>query len=187
MSVKSLSEMDSVSLSNLATTMAAQNPCEGRHVTVTSGKHKGRSGRVLKQIKDAYSHDKYSANNILSGVIKRNGYVSLVRFDDGTQAWIKSWDLEVVQLYQAVNHDHCESRGAKVETIAKFYQIMATVFLEDIEADRVYGLYLMSLQVHNFVKMWFPTRQIIINGMHCGSVLECAIKPVSKPKLKVRV
>ena len=52
MSVKSLSEMDSVSLSNLATTMAAQNPCEGRHVTVTSGKHKGRSGRVLKQIKD---------------------------------------------------------------------------------------------------------------------------------------
>jgi len=108
MSVKSLSEMDSASLSNLATRLAAGNPCEGRHVTVTSGKHKGRSGRVLKQIKDAYnsSHDKYSANNILSGVVKTVGYVSLVKFEDGTQAWIKSNYLEVVQLYKAVNHDH---------------------------------------------------------------------------------
>jgi hypothetical protein len=184
MSVKSLSEMDSVSLSNLATRLAAGNPCEGRHGTVTSGKHKGRSGRVLKQIKDAYSNDKYSANNILSGVIKRNGYVSLVRFDDGTQAWIKSNYLEVVQLYQAVNSDRCETRGAKIETIAKLYEMMAIVFLRDIEADENYGLYPMSLEVYNFVKMWFPTRQIIINGMHCGSVLECAIKPVSKPKLK---
>lgn len=185
MSVKSLSEMDSQSLSALATRMAAGNPCAGRHVTVTSGKHKGRSGRVLKQIKDAYSsHDKYSANNILSGVVKTVGYVSLVRFDDGTQAWVKSNYLEVVQLYQAVNSDRCETRGAKVEAIAKFYEMIAIVFLGDVEADENYGLFSMSLQVHNFVKMWFPTREIIINGMHCGSVLECAIKPVSKPKLK---
>ena len=190
MSVKSLSEMDSQFLSAVATTMAAQNPCAGRHVTVTSGKHKGRSGRVLKQIKDAYSNDKYSANNILSGVIKRNGYVSLTRFDDGTQAWIKSNYLEVIQLYQAVNHDRCETRGAKVETITKLYEMMAIVFPRDwdyIEADENYGLYSMSLQVHNFVKMWFPTREIIINGIHCGSVLECAIKPVSKPKLKPKL
>ena len=187
MSVRSLSEMDSQSLSALATTMAAQNPCAGRHVTVTSGKHKGRSGRVLKQIKDAYSNDKYSANNannILSGVIKRNGYVSLVKFDDGTQAWIKSNYLEVVQLYQAVNGDRCETRGAKVEAIAKFYQMMAILFIDNFEEAGTYALYLMSLQAYNFVKMWFPTRQIIINGMHCGSVLECGIKPVSKPKLK---
>ena len=185
MSIKSFSEMDSQSLSALATILAAQNPCAGRHVTVTSGKHKGRSGRVLKQIKDAYSsHDKYSANNILSGVVKTVGYVSLVKFEDGTQAWIKSNYLEVVRLYQSVNGDRCETRGAKVEAIAKFYQMMAILFIDNFEEAGTYALYLMSLQAYNFVKMWFPTRQIIINGMHCGSVLECGIKPVSKPKLK---
>ena len=110
--------------------------------------------------------------------------MSLVKFDDGTQAWIKSNYLEVVQLYQAVNGDRCETRGAKVEAIAKFYQMMAILFIDDFEEAGTYALYLMSLQAYNFVKMWFPTRQIIINGMHCGSVLECGIKPVSKPKLK---
>lgn len=178
MSIKSLSEMDSASLSNLATTMAAGNPCAGRHVVVKSGKHKERSGRVLKQIKDAYSNDKYSANNIFSGVVKTVGYVSLVRFDDGTQAWIKSNHLEVVALYRAINRDRCETRGAKVEAIAKLYQMMAILFVEDNT------LYLMSLEAYNFVKIWFPIREIIINGMRCGSILECAIKPVSKPKLK---
>lgn len=183
MLVKSLSEMDSVSLSTLATRMAAGNPCAGRHVTVISGKHKARSGRVLKQIKDAYSSDKYRANNILSGVVKTVGYVSLVKFEDGTQAWIKSNYLEVVQLYQAVNGDRCETRGSKVEAIAKLYQMMAILFLDDDLLDD--ALYLMSVRVFDFVKMWFPMRQIIINRMHCGSVLECAVKPVSKPKLKI--
>jgi hypothetical protein len=185
MSVKSLSEMDSASLSNLATKLAAGNPCAGRHVTVTSGKHKARSGRVLKQIKDAYSsHDKYSANNILSGVVKTVGYVSLVKFnDDGTQAWIKSNYLEVVALYQAVNRDRCETRGAKVDAIAKLYQMMAMLFIGDDLDD---ALYLMSVKCFDFVKMWFPVRQIFVNGMHCGAVLECAIKPASKPKLKAR-
>jgi|GEM_PF-3103771 len=184
MAVKSLSEMSSDSLSSLATTMSAGNPCPGRHVTVKSGKHKGRSGRVLKQIKDAYSNDKYSANNILSGVVKTVGYVSLVKFEDGTQAWIKSNYLEVVALYQAINRDRCETRGVKVEAIAKLYQIMAILFIQDFEDAATFGLYLMSLQAYNFVKMWFPMRQIFVNGMHCGAVLECAIKPVSKPKLK---
>ena len=168
MSVKTLSEMDSVSLSNLATTMAAGNPCAGRYVTVASGKHKGRSGRVLKQIKDAYSNDKYSANNILSGVVKTLGYVSLVKFEDGSQAWIKSNYLKVVALYQAINYDRCETRGAKVEAIAKFYEMMAILFLDDDLLDD--ALYLMSVRGFDFVKMWFPDRPLI--------------KITSKPKLK---
>ena len=187
MSVKSLSEMNPELLSALATRMAVQNPCTGRHVAVVSGKHKGRSGRVLRQIKDAYSnHDKYVSSNILSGVVKTVGYVSLVRFEDGTQAWIKSNYLEIVKLYQAINYDRCETRGAKVDAIARLYQIMAVVFLEDVEADENYGLYSMSLEAHNFVKMWFPMRRIIVDGVYCGSILECAIKPVSKPKLRQR-
>ena len=183
MTIKSLSEMNSASLSALATTMSAGNPCKGRHVTVTSGKNKKRSGRVLKQIKDAYHNDKYSANNILSDVVKTVGYVSLIRFDDGTQAWVKSHYCEIVQLYEAVNCDRCETRGAKVALIAKLYQVMAILFLGDEDISD--ALYVMSVKVYDFVKTWFPVRQIVVNGMILGEVLECAIKPVSKPKLKI--
>lgn len=164
--------MDSQSLSALATTMAAGNPCAGRYVTVASGKHKGRSGRVLRQIKDAYSNDKYSANNILSGVVKTIGYVSLVRFDDGTQAWIKSNYLEVVKLYQAVNGDRCETRGAKVEAIAKFYNWLGLLTQEDEDLAAFYSIGIAQ-KVYNFVEIFIPAMGVAV-----------LVAPKPKPKLK---
>ena len=79
----------------------AQSPTKGRTVRVTKGrKKKGEVGIVLKQIKDKYDTVYYWKyyNPYIPGIDckKRDGYVSLVEFPDGTQCWILSHYLEVL-------------------------------------------------------------------------------------------
>jgi hypothetical protein len=100
----------------VATALDKNNPSAGRKVEVKQGrKFKGQQGIVLKQIQDAYNPPRIDIYNPFGGITKTLGYVSLVKFECGTETWIKSHYLAVVPKceYKAVNHDHDVNRSVK--------------------------------------------------------------------------
>jgi len=83
---------------DIAARISEQRPDVGRIVTVTRGKHKGKRGKVTRHMLDKYSDAfRYAseAQATLREMAGRAGFVCLVRFDDGTDGWVKADAVDV--------------------------------------------------------------------------------------------
>lgn len=73
-------------------------PTVGKRVTVTAGrKHLGKCGTVIRHQRSAYVSDRYrsEASLMLRDAVQREGFVVLVKPEDGADFWVKAEYCEV--------------------------------------------------------------------------------------------